>query len=1054
MNKIKFLYRQFQSCFSAKTTFVICLFTILSLVVLIPSNAQYYSSLRPEKNPSQYILKYWNTENGLTSESTNNLIQTNDGYIWIGTYTGLHRFDGVNFTIYNANNSSLPSSNVLRLGFDKEDKLWLGTLHGICVYENGNFAVPDALKPVKNYSIEAMLNTNNGELWFSTKSNHLFHYINDVLIEYTDAFEIRNSTILTIAEAANGTIFFGTDASELFLFKNNQIKHIEVPKDVNGINKVIANKNGIYIATGKGVYSYKNNELTKLPLLKNTTVNSLIEDHLGILWLGTMKGLYRYNPETVKVDSITELNGLPNNIIRDLHFDRQGNLWGGTYRNGFFMLSDGSITSYDKNDGLSTNIITAATGINNNHILLGNESGQLNILKGDKITPFETEVKIPFARLKHLFTDSKNRIWVSTYGGLVLLDGKNSRIYNIESGFPDNFIRQVYEDNYGHIWVGTKNAGLIRFNDADSWETLNIDKNLTSNYIMSIAENNKNQLIVGTISGINYIENMNVVKTVTLDDNLPSNFSFATLPTDNYLWIASNDGLTAYSEDTTVVFNTSRGMPSNIIYDLMLDPNGNLWMPSEKSILMASLKNIEDCINQPDKPLKLKQFNKSHGMKNNHCLGGVHSYTDYKSGIWIPTQGGIVNLKPNEIHSDSLKVELLIQNVIADNQVISSVNPTTIPSSTHRVSINFTGIDFKNNDNLQFRYRLIPFDQNWILATQERTAIYTNLTHGDYEFQLQVGIHDNFSEETSIRKIKIKAAWWQTVWAKIFFIITTISAGIGLYFLSVRALTARNINLEKMVRSRTSEIENQKQELKEALEELSNAQEKIVQSEKMASLGVLAAGVAHEINNPLNFIHGGLIGLEAYFEEANIESSADLETLLNAIREGISRTTSIVSSLNEFSHQQDDIQENCDIHRIIDNCLVILNHLIKNQIIIKKDYRATNPKIIGNSGKLHQIFINLLTNALQAVAKGGEVSISTFIKKDMFTIEISDNGIGIPPEHLTKIMEPFFTTKSPGKGTGLGLSIAYNFIREHKGNLTISSTCYKGTVATTTLPIS
>lgn len=1037
------------SKFSVAVTFLLTLFILGSY----PTNAQHFSSLQPNKKTSQYILKYWNTESGLTSESTNDLIQTNDGYIWIGTYTGLHRFDGANFTVYTSNNSNLPSPNVLRMDTDKNGRLWLGTLHGICTYQNGEFIVPESLKAVKNYSIETLLSTQNGGLWFSTKSNHLFYYTNNTLFEYTDTFNIRNTTVLSIAEAPNGTIYFGTDASDLILYNiDKTYQQIEISKEVNGINKITASKNAVYIATGKGVYNYTNTQLSKLPFLENTTVNSLIEDHSGTLWMGTMQGLYRYIPEGSSLDSITELNGLPNNIIRDLHFDDQGNLWGGTYRNGFFLLFDGSITSYDKNNGLSSDVITAITEIAPGKIILGDESGQLNLLENDIILPFETEINIPYARLKHLFTDSKNRLWVSTYGGLVLLDGENSRIYNIESGFPDNFIREVYEDSHGIIWVGSKNAGLIKLNGLDDWEVLNIEKDLTSNYIMSITENNKNQLVVGTISGINYIENMKVVKTITLEDGLPSNFSFATLPTDKYLWIASNDGLTAYSEEKTAVFNTMRGMPSNIVYDLMSDKQGNIWIPSEKGILMASIADLERLVDQPTEKIKLKEFNKSHGMKNNHCLGGVHSYTDSKSNLWIPTQGGIVFLKPEEVKSDSLKVKLILQEILADNQKVLTGTSSLVPANTHRLSINFTGIDYQNNDNLQFRYKLSPFDDNWITAGQERTATYTNLTHDDYQFELQVGINDQYTAST-IQHIKIEAAWWQTVWAKFIFIIGVISLGTGIYFLSLRALTARNINLERMVRARTSELEIQKQELKVALEELSTAQEKIVQSEKMASLGVLSAGVAHEINNPLNFIHGGLIGLEEYFKVTNTHKSKDLLTLLNAISEGVSRTTNIVASLNEFSYQHDNSKAECDIHHITDNCLVILNHLIKDKIIINKEYTDSEVRVVGNSGKLHQVFLNILTNAIQAIKSDGEIKIKTWIHDNKFMIDIQDNGRGIPPENLTKVTEPFFTTKSPGKGTGMGLSIAYNFILEHKGDFRISSYCNEGTTVSISLPI-
>ncbi|MEQ9007976.1 MAG: hypothetical protein RLP12_08845, partial [Ekhidna sp.] len=154
-------------------------------------------------------MRNWNTEDGLASESTSELVQTEDGYIWIGSYTGLHRFDGKDFTIFSSKNSDIPSSNVLRIEIGTKGELWLGTLHGIVRYENGDFIVPKDLEKVSYFSIEDMLIAKSGDLWFSTKSNHLYLYKDSVLTEFTDDFGLRNRTVLSIEEDNNGNIFFG-----------------------------------------------------------------------------------------------------------------------------------------------------------------------------------------------------------------------------------------------------------------------------------------------------------------------------------------------------------------------------------------------------------------------------------------------------------------------------------------------------------------------------------------------------------------------------------------------------------------------------------------------------------------------------------------------------------------------------------------------------------------------------------------------------------------------------------------------------------------------------
>jgi len=246
-------------------------------------------------------------------------------------------------------------------------------------------------------------------------------------------------------------------------------------------------------------------------------------------------------------------------------------------------------------------------------------------------------------------------------------------------------------------------------------------------------------------------------------------------------------------------------------------------------------------------------------------------------------------------------------------------------------------------------------------------------------------------------------------------------------------------------------INQQNLDLKHVLENLNSMQAQLFQAEKMASLGVLTAGIAHEINNPLNYMLGGLTGLENFFNEEAIQNE-NTDLFLKSIRTGIERVSAIVSGLNQMSRDNATYQENCDLHEIIGNCLMILSNELKYRIEVKEKY-ADPPIIIpGNVGKLHQVFLNILMNASQSIANEGEIIIRTSNNDDKVITEITDNGCGIEEANLEKITEPFFTTKDPGKGTGLGLSISYNIIKEHNGKLHFNSVPGKGTTVTIELP--
>jgi signal transduction histidine kinase len=303
-----------------------------------------------------------------------------------------------------------------------------------------------------------------------------------------------------------------------------------------------------------------------------------------------------------------------------------------------------------------------------------------------------------------------------------------------------------------------------------------------------------------------------------------------------------------------------------------------------------------------------------------------------------------------------------------------------------------------------------------------------------------------------------------------------------------RALSSREIrlqelnrNLESMVHDRTMELENSHEALKRAYFDLQSAQEQLVQTEKMASLGHLVAGIAHEIKNPLNFIYGNTGFLADYtqklqslvesFDQLPSLSAADreeiarqkesnhysfikddLKILVDNFTEGARRINTIVSDLRTFSRMDTDAISEVDLHASLEMSLNLLRNQYKNRIEVHKQY-GDIPNIQGYSGKLNQVFMNLLANAFHAVRGNGDVWIRTRSNNGAVEIEIEDNGVGITEENLKRIFEPFFTTKPVGQGTGLGLSISYGIIEQHQGKIHVASIPDKGTTFTVRLPI-
>jgi len=305
-----------------------------------------------------------------------------------------------------------------------------------------------------------------------------------------------------------------------------------------------------------------------------------------------------------------------------------------------------------------------------------------------------------------------------------------------------------------------------------------------------------------------------------------------------------------------------------------------------------------------------------------------------------------------------------------------------------------------------------------------------------------------------------------------------------------RLVKEQNIQLEKKVHERTADLENRNTELHNAMNDLRMTQQQLVESEKLASIGQMTAGIAHEINNPINFVQSNIGPLKRDIDEilellsqlALIDENKDLleqvnslkeqyikldidylkqeiQQLLNGIEDGSKRTAEIVKGLRVFSRMDRNELVSADINECLHSTLVVMKNMTKAEVTLNVELGENIPRINCYPGKLSQVFMNLVTNAVQATRIPGRqpkdriIDVRSFFRDHKICVEIHDNGNGIPTEIQHKIFEPFFTTKDVGEGTGLGLGIVAGIVGEHSGNLTFTSNPNDGTTFLITLPI-
>lgn len=787
--------------------------------------AQEIVKLNPTKKLSQYPIKAWDMDKGLPSDMVVDLLQDTIGYIWFATYKGITRFDGISFTTYNQSSSNdIQSVTTQALAIDSNGIIWFASQKGLVKYSDYRFNRDTNLASLNSVSIEALFFDNStNTLWIGSTSNGLFKYKDGSLASLPDFLTKSRSVIKAIGKAG-GKIVVGTEGGDVIAYDGSEFTLLSNDKPLGGINSFYQTTNGnFWVSAENGVFFLKDDKVIHFEKIPVYNVNTLLEDNHNTLWIGTNNGLFRYHLQTGRLDEFNEQMGIPNNIIRGLLADSEGNMWVATYRRGIFKLTDGLITNFSETEGLSSNIITAVAQLDVDQFYVADEFGNINILKGSKISKMNLKTPISADRLKSLYVDSKHNLWISTYGGLIKRSANGvETLYKNFNGNAVETIRLVYEDNQENIWVGTRSNGLFKILPNGSMEEFSLKNGLSSNYIMSISQDMLGRIVVGTKNGINIINNNLIEKIIDMETGLPSNFTFNIhIDSDNVFWAASNDGIIRIANDRDVfVYNINNGLFDNTLFDIIEDELGYFWLPTDVGIVRISKNELTNFALGRTGQYTFRVYGRNDGMKNPRCIGATKSLRATDGRMFFNTSGGVAIVNPTEILEERLDTKVLFGGLQVNDNYLTPSNHYTISRGNNRYLFSYTLLNFKVSEKIRFRYRLVPFDSDWIDAGTSRYALYTNVPAGRYTFQVQAslnGIDWNKPVEVGLR---VKRGWWNTVWFRV-----VLAFVLSLMLWSIYKVRTYNVKkqkeeLERLVKVRTAFIAQQKVELENQSMEL------------------------------------------------------------------------------------------------------------------------------------------------------------------------------------------------------------------------------------------
>jgi ligand-binding sensor domain-containing protein len=740
------------------------------------------------------------------------------GFIWIGTWDGLNKYDGYDFIVYNTTNG-LSNPTINSLIEDEEKNIWIATDEGLNLLDRNSGKIElllhrnDRTTSLKNNQITHLFQDSKGYIWIST-ANGLSRYDKNQK-SFTcfnfyerDADSSFTNYVSRVKEDGTGRIWIATHRGiHCFDPSDNSFKEFRMDTMVqasenrksNYIQDLIIDKdNRIYAATLNGVFvidpgssAFQNifPEDVKQNHLSGKQVNALLLDKKGQLWIGTSQGLDVYDPATKSFScykSGGNITNLSNEDIRCLYQDRSGTIWIGTYKG--LNKVDMSPSRFahirhepDNPNSLADNIVYSILEDDESKLWIATYGG-VNILdrNSEKFSLLISDPKDPQSlssnKIRTISLDSSGYIWVGTESdGINRIDrktGKIKRYYNDPgdaSSIAENNILTCYVDSKGRIWIGTVSKGVSIFNPADgSMQLLSSGRlsraRLSDNRIWSIFEDRDGYFWLGTSHGLNRIspdlQNAEVYLNDPANPNSISNNRILSIFQDEegIFWIGTiGGGLNRFDPVSGLfkIYTEHNGLPNNVIYSTLEDDSGNLWITSNRGISKFS-KQSETFVNYDTKD----------GVQGNEFNAGAY-FKNSQGEMFFGGMNGINIFHPEEITRNMVPPKMVFTGVwvLNDLQAIDIENGEILRLRYNEnfFSIEFSALDFTNPSKNLYKYKLENYDQEWVIAgADNRKADYRKVDPGSYRFIVTGSNNDGvWNQEGISLTVIIRPPWWK-----------------------------------------------------------------------------------------------------------------------------------------------------------------------------------------------------------------------------------------------------------------------------------------------------
>ena len=736
----------------------------------------------------EFVARAWGTEAGLPQNTVSTMLQTRDGYLWLGTNGGLARFDGVRFKVYGLA-EGLPSLSVQTLFEDDQGSLWIGTNGGGLrrLRHDGRIESFTAGGGLRDTNVTAIAADSSGRLWIGSV-NGLSILQGEKLVSETALAGMEGLFVRALLRDRHGAMWISSSQG-LFEFKDGSlIPSVGPPGDEIilayclledregnlwasiGNGKVLCHRNGVW-----GKYDQTHG-------LPWPFVTSLAEGTDGTIWAGTLDaGLFYFNQG--KFHAVAQRNGLSGDDIRSLLGDREGNLWVGTRSAGLNRLARRKVMVCGSEQGLVHNFVRSVAETADGSLWVGTTGGGLYRGGLESLSSFGDD-RIKFnATVESVLATSDGSLWWGCARALYQWkDGKLAAAYTpADQPWLEKFqtVTALCEDSGGGLWIGTAKGDLMHLRDG---QFVPFAGQVAKGSLTSLAQEADGTLWVGSMAGGLSRVRDGILTNFSIDNGFPCNhIRTLYLDRESTLWVGTGGaGLIRWKNGRSECFTMRQGMGDDTVSQILEDDDGYLWLGCNRGIFRYRKADFEALAEGRSSFLHARAYGTTDGMLSEECASGFSpAGLKMKSGhLCFSTLKGLVVIDPRQQTIDVQPPRVLFEEVMVDrqNQKIISQNGNSTDSGTppfaltvapgsREIDFHYTALNFTDPEKVRFRFRLDPLDSDWVEAGARRVAYYQRTLPGNYVFRVMACNADGvWSEPSASLAVTVNPFFWQTRW--------------------------------------------------------------------------------------------------------------------------------------------------------------------------------------------------------------------------------------------------------------------------------------------------